>query len=384
MDKVRLGIIGVGSMGSCHAKYIMEGEVSRCELVAVCDKKPQRLERFAELKKFTDSGELIRSGEVDAIIIATPHYDHTPITIDALNNNLHVLCEKPIAVHKADAERMIAAADAHPELKFQAMFQLRTENTFKKLRQLIKTGELGEIVRITYIATAWFRTEAYYASGDWRATWAGEGGGILLNQFPHNLDQLQWLFGMPSKIRAYCGFGKRHDIEVEDEVTAYMEYPNGATAVVIASTGEAPGTDRLEIAGERGKVVLEGGKITFVRNEVPMTEFSKTSDKGFAVPPVWNIEIPAGKDKTGHAVITQNFIDAILDGVELMAPAREGINGVELANAMLYSAWTDTTVHLPLDSAAYEAALKEKCATSRYGKKQVKEIVGEDITTSFK
>ena len=383
MDKVRLGIIGVGGMGSSHSRYLQKGEVQRAELTAVCDIVPAKVERFAGLKTFTDSRELIRSGEVDAVIIATPHYDHTPIAIDAFANGLHVLTEKPIAVHKADAQKMIDAWKASGR-KFQAMFQMRTDPVFKKLRQLIASGEIGELTRINWIATNWFRTEAYYASGDWRATWAGEGGGILLNQFPHNLDQMQWLFGMPSKIRAFCGFGKKHNIEVEDEVTVYLEYANGATGVIVAATGEAPGTDRLEIAGERGKVVVEGGKISFTRNEVPMTEFSRTTKQGFASPGRWFIDIPIGKDRAGHAVVTQNFIDAILDDVELMAPAQEGINGVELANCMLYSAWTDTTVELPLDAAAYAAALKERCATSRYGKKQAVEIVGEDIATSFK
>jgi predicted dehydrogenase len=383
MDKVRMGVIGVGGMGSHHARYLLNGEIKRAELTAVCDIDESKLKPFAAVKTFTDSAELIRSGLVDAVAIATPHYFHTTIGIDAMQQGVHVLTEKPISVHKADCERMIAAHKANPKLVFSAMFQLRTEALWKKLKQLIDGGELGEITRVNWIATNWFRTEAYYASGGWRATWSGEGGGILLNQCPHNLDLMQWLFGMPSKIRAFLGFGVKHDIEVEDQVTAYLEYPNGATGAFIVTTGEAPGTDRLEVAGERGKIVVERGKISFTRNEIPMTEFSRTSKTGFSAPPVWHIDVPFGGGASGHAVITQNFVDSILDGSPLIAPAEEGIKSIELANSMIYSQVKDVTVQLPLDSAAYETALKELIANSKFVKKSTVER-DEDITSSFK
>jgi len=378
-----MGVIGVGGMGAYHAKYIQAGEIQRCELAAVCDIDERKLSGWGDIKTFTDSRELIRSGLVDAVSIATPHYDHTTIGIDALENGIHVLVEKPISVHKADCRRLIAAHEKNKNLKFQAMFQLRTEPLWKKLKQLVAGAELGEITRIIWIATDWFRTEAYYASGGWRATWSGEGGGILMNQCPHNLDLLQWIFGMPSKIRAFLRFGAKHDIEVEDETTAYLEWPTGTTGVFIASTGEAPGTNRLEIAGERGNIVVQHGKIHFRRNETPMTEFSRTTAEGFALPSAWNIEIPYGGGPTGHQVMTQNFINAILDGVDLIAPAEEGIKSVEIANAMTYSSLTNSTVELPLDAAAFEAKLKELCADSKFVKKVV-EIKGEDITSSFK
>lgn len=382
MDKVRIGVIGVGGMGSHHARYLQAGEVKRAELAAVCDIDESKLQNWGDAKTFTDSAELIRSGLVDAVIVATPHYAHTTIGIDAMQQGLHLLTEKPISVHKADCERLIAAHKANPKLVFSAMFQQRTDPVWKKLKTLIESGEIGEITRINWIVTSWFRTEAYYASGGWRATWSGEGGGILLNQCPHNLDMWQWLFGMPSKIRAFLQFGAKHDIEVEDQVTAYLEYPNGATGAFIVSTGEAPGTDRLEIAGERGKVVVEHGKIQFTRNEIPMTEFSRTTDRAFALPPVWHIEIPAGSGQAGHKVITQNFVLAILDGCPLIAPAEEGIKSVELANSMIYSQTKDVTVQLPLDSAAYEATLNDLITNSKFVKKSAVDR-DEDITTSF-
>ncbi|NIA14719.1 MAG: Gfo/Idh/MocA family oxidoreductase, partial [Nitrospiraceae bacterium] len=246
MDTVRVGIIGVGGMGTSHSRYLRTGEVDRCELTAVCDVDPAKLEPFSDLKTYADSAELIRSGDVDAVIIATPHYGHTTIGIDALEQGLHVLSEKPISVHKADCQRLIDAHEKAGGQVFSAMFQLRTNPAYLKIKALIDSGELGAIQRVDWIVTAWYRTESYYASGGWRATWKGEGGGVLLNQCPHNLDLFQWFFGMPSRIRAFCNFGKYHHIETEDEVTAYCEYDDGPTALFLASTGEAPGTDRLE------------------------------------------------------------------------------------------------------------------------------------------
>jgi predicted dehydrogenase len=383
MKTVRLGIIGVGGMGTAHGEYVRKGEVGRCALTAVCDIDPQRLEPFRDLKTFTDSRKLVRSGEADAVLIATPHYFHTTIGIDALDHGLHVLTEKPISVHKADCLRLIAAHERNPKQVFAAMFQLRTVAAYKRIRNLIAEGELGAIQRTSWIVTAWYRTEAYYASGGWRATWKGEGGGVLFNQCPHNLDLFQWMAGMPCRVRAFCGFGKYHDIEVEDEVTAYFEYPNGATGVFIASTGEAPGADRLEIAGDRGKLVFEDGRLRFVRNEIGARKFSKTAPGAFDRPETWNVEVPIREGRSGHAVITQNFVDAILDGAPLIAPAGEGLHSVELSNAMIYSALTEKTVELPLDAKAYERKLKHLIAQSTFKKKRARKVES-DISKSFR
>jgi predicted dehydrogenase len=382
MKKVRVGIIGLGNMGKYHADYLLQGKVGRCELTAVASSTSAKLEKYKGLKTFDSGEKLIRSGAVDAVLIATPHYSHTTLGVEAFKAGLHVMVEKPISVHKADCERLIAAAKANPKLVFGAMFQLRTEPRYKKLKQLIDSGELGQIVRVNWIITDWFRTEAYYASGGWRATWKGEGGGALLNQCPHQIDLLQWLVGMPNCIRAFCQFGRYHNIEVEDNVTVFMEYPNGATGVFITSTGEAPGTNRFELAGDRGKIVIEGGKMTFTRNEVSMRDFSKTAKTGFARPDIWNVEIPVENSPAQHATVMQNFVDAILDGTPLIVPGAEGANSVEIANAALYSTWTKKTVELPLDSAAYEKALQEQIANSRFEKKVIA-TSDEDFTKSF-
>ena len=380
--EIRLGIIGIGNMGSDHARKLLAGEAPRIRLTALCDIDAGRM-AFDGVKKFTDSRELIRSGEVDAVLIATPHYSHTTIGIDALGQGLHVLVEKPISVHKSDCEKLIAA---HRKGQvFAAMFNQRTDPFYQKIRALIRGGELGEIRRMNWIITNWFRSGAYYASGGWRATWGGEGGGVLLNQCPHNLDLLQWLFGMPSSVRAFCRFGQYHDIEVEDDVTAFLQFKNGATGIFVTTTGEAPGTNRLEIAAERGKLVYENDRLTFTRNEVEMTEFSRTTEHAFATPPTWEIDIPVSGHGEQHIGILKNFADAILDGAPLLAPAAEGIHSVELGNAMLYSTFTGKTVEIPLDGRAYERHLKKLIASSKVKKKTpAKRAAAADFAQSFK
>lgn len=370
MKEVRLGVIGMGNMGTVHARGIGRGAVPGGRLSAVCDLNPERLSAFeAEqgVSLFTDAQAMMQSGLVDAVIIATPHYSHTPLGIAALGCGLHTLVEKPISAHKADCERLLAA-HTDKKLVFAAMFNLRGYPRYRKLKALIDSGELGRINRINWIVTDWFRTEKYYTSGSWRATWQGEGGGVLLNQCPHQLDLWQWLFGMPASVRAFCTYGRFHPIEVEDDVTAYFEYDNGASGVFIATTGEAPGTNRLEIAAERGRLLVEPDGLQWRRNEVPASEWSATSEEGFKAPPFWDITIPASGNAEGHLTILKNFVAAILEGAPLIASAQEGIHSVELANAMLYSSDTGQTVTLPLDAKLYEASLMEKIARSAAGK----------------
>jgi predicted dehydrogenase len=384
MKSVRLGIIGLGNMGSGHAEKILSGAVNRCELTAVCDPAPEKFARFANARGFTRSDELVRSGAVDAVLIATPHYDHTTIGSDALQHGLHVLVEKPISVHKADAERLIAAHQ-DPKQVFAAMFNQRTDPYYQKVRELMQHGELGPVRRVNWIITNWFRTEAYYKLGSWRATWAGEGGGVLLNQCPHNLDLFQWLFGMPNRVRGFCRFGHYHDIEVEDDVTAYFEYADGATAVFITSTGEAPGTNRLEVAAENGRLVFENDVLLFTKNETPMSEFSRTATKAFATPATTESKFTFPNHGGQHVEVLQNFIDAILDNRPLIAPAAEGIHSVELANAILFSSARNQTVDLPLDAALYEKHLREKFPASRFKKNAPRKpgAVADDLASSF-
>jgi predicted dehydrogenase len=364
MDTVRMGIVGIGGMGSHHAKYLAKGEVSGAQLRAVADVRSERLEWAAKelpegVKKFQTCEALISSGEVDAILVATPHYDHPPIAIRAFAAGLHVLSEKPAGVYTKQVREMNEAAATSGKV-FGLMFNQRTLPVYKKMRDLIQSGDLGELRRTNWLITNWFRAQSYYDSGGWRATWGGEGGGVLLNQCPHNLDLWQWTCGMPKRVRAFCYFGKYHDIEVEDDVTAYVEYENGATGLFVTTTGEAPGTNRLEVSGDNGKAVLEGNTITFSRSRVPVSQFNREYKGGFGSPECWECDVPVGAGGDQHKGICKNFVAAILKGAKLLAKGEEGIKSLELANAMLLSAWTDAWVDLPIDENLYYEKLQEK------------------------
>jgi predicted dehydrogenase len=369
MKNIRIGIVGLGSMGRTHARNILENKIPGLKLTAGTDVDTTQATAFSEIKFFATPDEMIHSGIVDAVLIATPHFSHTPIGIAALKAGLHVMVEKPISVHKLDAERLIAA-HTNPKQVFAAMFNQRTDPYYIAIREMVRDGTLGQIRRINWVITNWFRTAAYYASGSWRATWQGEGGGILLNQCPHNLDLFSWMFGQPQRVRAFCGFGRYHEIEVEDDVTAYLEYADGTNAAFITSTGEAPGTNRLEVTAEKGRLVMESDRLIFTENEVPMSEFSRTTSGGFATPKTTDKIIPVSGHGEQHVAILQNFAEAILEGKPLIAPAAEGLLSVELANAMLLSAFEDRAIELPLDGAAYEKALQKKIADSPRSKKK--------------
>ncbi len=385
MDKVRIGIIGLGNIGQTHVNSLLEGRVPRGELTAVADAFAEKLPEYAEkgLQTHENADDLIRSPDVDAVMICTPHYQHTTLGIQALEAGKHVMVEKPISAHKADAERLISASGKHPDLVFGGMFQMRVEPRYIKLRELVQGGELGDLIRVIWIMTDWFRSEAYYQSGGWRATWKGEGGGVLLNQCLHQLDALQWIVGMPSRVRSHVGIGKFHDIEVEDDVTCYMEYPGGASGIFLSSTGETPGSNRFEIAGTKGRAILENEKLVLTRNEVASDEWNRTSKIGFKQPETTVEEIPIPLADDPHTALIANFVSAILDGEPLVAPGASGIGSVELANVMLYSGLINEPIDLPMDSAAWEAKLNELIASSTHEKK-VAEVSSEDFTASFR
>jgi predicted dehydrogenase len=362
MDTVRIGIVGLG-MGASHAKRIVSGQAGPLTLAAVAARSAESRAKFPEVPGFATAEALFTSGLVDAVLIATPHPSHVALGIAALRAGLHVLMEKPLAVHTAEAEQLLAAHEDKRRV-FAMMFNQRTDPYHLKIRAWLQSGQLGELRRVQWTITDWFRTEAYYASGSWRATWRGEGGGVLLNQAPHQLDLFQWLFGQPVRVRAHAGFGRYHAIEVEDDVTAYMEFASGATGLFVTSTGESPGTNRLEIAGERGRVFYENDRLVFIRNVTAMTDFSRTATEGFSRPPTTE-EVFTAPDHGGqHAAILANFGEAILRGTPLIAPAAEGLASLALANAMLLSAWTGETISLPLDAQRYAAALQAKIAAS--------------------
>lgn len=373
MGTVRYGIIGIGNMGTAHAQSLLS-EIKGAELTAVCDIREERLKWAEEqlpenVRKYSTPKELFESRVMDAVLICTPHYDHPTLAIVAFQHGYHVLVEKPAGVYTKAVQQMNDAA-AQSDRKFGIMYNQRTNPLYQKLRDLIQSGELGEIRRTNWIITDWYRSQNYYNSGGWRATWAGEGGGVLLNQDPHQLDLWQWTTGMmPKRIRAFCHFGKYRNIEVEDDVTAYVEYENGATGLFITTTGEAPGTNRFEINGDNGKIVVEDGKLTFWRLRTPEPQFNAEFTGGFGSPECWKCEIPV-QDGGGeqHKGILRNFTNAILHDEALLAPGEEGIKGLTLSNAMYLSAWTDNWVELPIDSDLFYDKLMEKVKNSTFQK----------------
>ncbi|MDE6031067.1 MAG: Gfo/Idh/MocA family oxidoreductase [Oscillospiraceae bacterium] len=370
MEKIRLGIIGVGNMGSGHLQNVIDGKCPKVEVTAVADIDPAKLEnaqkKLPTLACFNNSIEMLDSGLIDAALIAVPHYDHPAYAMECFKRGIHVLTEKPAGVYARQVREMNEAAE-RSGVKFGIMFNQRTDPIYKKAREIVRSGALGKPKRLVWIITNWYRTQAYYDSGSWRATWNGEGGGVLLNQAPHNLDLWQWIFGMPKRIRAFCAVGKYHNIDVEDDVTIYGEYENGATAAFISTTGEAPGTNRLEISGDLGKLVLEDGKLKWWKLAVPEREFCFTSKEGFSCPDM-EYEEYSEEAPNGHSVILENFAEAVLDGAELIADGREGLNSLSISNAAYLSSWTDKWAEIPTDEELFERYLAEFCGNENVQK----------------
>lgn len=385
MDKVRFGIIGMGNMGSGHMESFFKGKIKNGIVTAFAEVDLEKIKRATEnfpgeYEIYSSGDELIDNAKVDAILIAVPHYDHPSLTIKALNKNIHVLCEKPAGVYVKQVRQMNEVASKSSAI-FSMMYNQRTNPLYVKMHELVAGGELGEVRRVNWIITNWFRTQAYFDSGAWRATWKGEGGGALMNQCPHQLDLLQWIVGaMPTKIRAHCHFGKWHDIETEDDVTAYLEFPNGATGVFITSTADAPGDNRFEILCSKGKVVCENDKLMIYRLKTDLQEYIKTCENGFSQPEfeVETVEMDYAKN-TQRVGIINNFANAVLGLEELYVDGSEGIKCVELINSMLYSSWTDSIVTLPVNENDYYDELSKRIATSRL--KDCKETV-LDISNS--
>jgi predicted dehydrogenase len=389
--KISIGLVGLGNIGATHAKILKE--MNNVHIAGVCDLVQEKADTYAKelnTQSYYNYKDLLEHSGLDAIIIAVPHYDHPTVALDAFARGVHVMCEKPIAVHLKDAQRMIDAYEdarkLHPDLEFAIMFQERTLPFYRKVKSIVESGQLGKLTRATWIHTAWFRSQAYYNSGDWRATWAGEGGGILTNQCPHTLDMYQWLFGVPANITGHAHIGKYHDIEVEDEVTAYFEHNNGMIGHLIVTTAELPGTNRMEIIGENGKLVLEDGKLVLHKNPISMLQYSNETDQRFSKMEVERVEIDVDVNAaSGHKVVTNKFVERLLNGTgELIAHGVEGVGALTLANGIMLSSFQRQTVEVPIDADAFEAKLKELIAGSRFVKKAAADVShDEDMSKSF-
>lgn len=369
MNKLQLGVIGLGNMGSEHCRMVVSGKAPEIELCCVADLRQERRE-WAEktlpenVKVYASGQELIDAADCDAVIIAVPHYDHPVLAEAALKRGLHVLCEKPVAVYTAQVPPVLAAAKESGKT-FALMFNQRTNCVYRKMKEILDSGELGEMKRMSWTITDWYRSQAYYDSGSWRATWDGEGGGVLLNQCPHQLDLLQWICGLPVKVRAFAHEGKWHDIEVEDDVTAYLEFANGATGVFIASTGDLPGTNRLEITCDQGKMICEGGKLWMWKLPMSESEGYRHGADAYPQPKIDPIEVETDGENPQHIGVTNAFAAHILHGTPLVAEGEEGLRALMLSNAMHLSAWLDRPVELPIDEELFARLLRARRLTSR-------------------
>ena len=379
MEKVRFGIVGCGNMGTGHAKHFREGNIENGVLTAVCDINPKKFNAFRErfgdsIKYFDTAEEMFKSGECDCVVICTPHYSHPELAISALDNELNCIVEKPAGVYTLQVKEMLARAETSDKI-LGIMFNQRTNPAFKTMKKMIADGKIGQIKRTNWIITDWYRTQYYYDTGAWRATWAGEGGGVLYNQAPHQLDLFQWIIGMqPSKVHAFCHYGKWHDIEVEDDVTCYVEYPNGATGVFITTTADAPGTNRFEVTGTLGTLIFENNKLYYKQLLKDERVHCKEADKGFELPEVLpTVEIELDDENPQHKGILNNIANAILGLEEVYAPATDGLAGVQLANAMHLSSWLGESVSLPINDELFYEELKKRIAVSK-----VRDVADDD------
>lgn len=381
MKKIKLGVIGIGSMGRCHIKNILENHCPEIEVTAVADMKKEQLDwaknNCFDAQRFLSGEKMIQQADIDSVLIAVPHYDHCSLAVAAIKNGKHTMIEKPAGVYTKQVREMNEAAK-QSDVVFGIMFNQRTNPVYRKMREIVQSGEMGEICRTNWIVTNWYRPQAYYDSSEWRATWKGEGGGVLLNQCPHNLDLWQWICGMPVSIEAKMKFGSKHKIEVEDEVTAFAEYENGATGVFITSTGEFPGTNRFEIILDGGKLVSENDKLYIYKSSPFESVFSKNSNEMFGSPNLEEYIFESNEKSTQHIGVMNAFAGAVLRNEPLVAKGEEGLNSLLLSNAMHLSAFSGgKTVRFPFDENEYYHILKEKIKTSR-------RLTGaQDVITDF-
>ena len=389
MKQVRYGIIGMGNQGTTYVCNIFDKGLAKDAVVsAMCDINPAKLDNIKRLTSnasaayFTDYLEMLDSGLCDAVLVEVPHYQHPEMVIECLKRGIHVICEKPAGVYTKQVRLMNDVAE-RSEARFGMMFNQRTNCIYRKMKEMVSQGAIGELQRVNWIITDWFRTQSYYDAGSWRATWVGEGGGVLFNQCPHQLDLVQWIVGeLPSSVRGFCKYGRWHDIEVEDEVTAYFEYKNGATGVFITTTGEAPGTNRLEISGTKGKLLSEGNKLLYFRNDTDSAEHSKTSPNGFSRPKCEIIEVDTDGQNPQHVGIINNFTAALLGKEELFVAGTDGIAGVELMNAIELSGWRGgERVTLPVNEDEYLAELDIRRANSE--KKNGEDALAQDTSGTY-
>ena len=377
---MKIAVIGMGNMGSQYAQMIAEGKIPGMELAAVTRVRKERWETLKDIMpqglKIYESAQALYDafdrGEVqaDGVIIATPHYAHSEEAVQAFERGLHVLCDKPAGVYSRQAREMTEAyrkaaerknaeqrkaAEEKPGLLYGFIFNQRTMPVYRKLRELVRGGKYGDLKRVNWVVTDWYRSNAYYTSNAWRGTWKGDGGGTLLNQCPHNLDLLQWICGMPARVQGFCHEGKYHPIEVEDEVTAYMEWENGATGIFIASTGEAPGVNRLELSMDNALLVCENGKIRVCELDKPEIEYRLGTGDPYGQPRGTWSTIDCENEQHPHEKVLQEFARG-----NMTASGKEAVYSLLLSNAIYLSSWEKQMVEITKPDTEEERRFEQK------------------------
>ena len=375
MKKVRLGIVGLGAQGDIYAQFLLQGKVNNMVIGAICDTDPKKKalvdEKYPNVPFYEDYIEMLESGDVDAVITCTPHYKHPEMGIEALNRGIHALIEKPAGIDVKQVKKLNEVAASKPELTFSIMFNQRTNELYRKVKNVIDNGEIGNIRATNWLITSWWRPQAYYDDSAWRATWEGEGGGVLVNQAPHQLDLFQWICGMPEKVFANIKYGNHRNISVDNDATIVLDYGEGATGVFITRTHDLIGTDRLEILGDKGKIVVDNSaKLTIYKlheDEAETNARIKPEDvptivSGDGLKDLYKKEVMNFESKWGeqHINVLQNFTSNILDGEPLIAPGSDGIFGVELVNAIYLSSWLGEEVTLPVSEDLFIEELNKR------------------------
>ncbi len=365
-SRLRFAILGCGaSIVPTHLSAL--AELSNVQIVGMSDVHAERGSKRAaeaDCPFFPDHRALLAELHPDVVVICAPHPFHTHLALDALAAGAHVLLEKPMAVEVAEADQIIAAAEASGRI-LAVNFQQRFLPAIEYARELVTSGALGALVRVLCIEP-WFRTEAYYRTASWRATWKGEGGGVLLNQAPHTIDLLCHLAGMPTRVWGWTRT-LQHAIECEDSAQAMLEFADGAPGYLHISTVEAGIQRRLQIVGDRAALELIGDALTVYHYDTPLSEFSLASPEMFGAPQVRAEEIvfPNGNGGGGHGAVYRDLQRAIREGGRPRTDAREGLMSLELANAVIFSSHTGQAVTLPLDRTAYSALLADLRAGRR-------------------
>ncbi|KPK80563.1 MAG: hypothetical protein AMJ81_11855 [Phycisphaerae bacterium SM23_33] len=372
MKRVRFGIIGCGVIGSSHARQIVQAKAGDFRLAAVADIRPEMAERLGKehgVPWFKDGYALMDSGLVDAVIIGTPHYHHPPLTIAAARRGLHVLCEKPVAVSVGPARAAVAECKKR-RVAMGVMFQQRNRPEMRKMKDMVQAGAVGEIFRVQMICSSWYRTQFYYDSGAWRGTWLGEGGGVLINQAPHSLDLFQWIGGMPRRVVATVDT-RHHKIEVENTANAVLDYGKGKTGYIYATTAEAPGLEQMMVCGDKGTLVAEGGKLRLAKLNVLSIRKHLLGAKAGMRPPecTWR-DVPLPNIRGSHINIIRAFVGHVLHGRPLAATGQEGINELELSNAIYIAGYKNKPVELPVNAAEMERLLTELARKHGTGKSE--------------